>query len=318
MKMGQSLPLLRPEGSKATPGGYENPQEQENWTMKIYWSSAKTVQKGQPLVISPQDMKSGKGKFADLAGGGPGVWKGAPPSGWGWGQWPNRESSLPVPKDASFKGDHHVTGNYLPDMKFSVVQHDFLPQLEVTTGGDLNASIPVSWRPVKGAIGTFIYAVAANQAKKETIVWTSSSKPSMGIQGHEHSSKIKELVNSGVVLRPDVSACDIPVGIFAGCEGVVVMANAWGEDYSYPPKPANAPKNWKPDWTVNALFVSSWTGMPGVDMGAIMQGPYAQDEDAQTGEEKPAKNAKKTEGGKSKEKQQKSPGMRLPLPGIKF
>jgi hypothetical protein len=48
------------------------------------------------------------------------------------------------------------------------------------------------------------------------------------------------------------------------------MVFAWGEDYwaSYPPRPQNPPKGWKPDWTVNALFLSSWTGMPGLRIPA--------------------------------------------------
>jgi hypothetical protein len=228
MKMGKELPLIRPE--RAEPGTANVPPGQENWTLKIYWGSSKTVLKGQPLVISPQEMKSGRGKFAELAEGGRGVWKNAPPSGWGWGKWPNRQSSVPVPSGASLRGEHFVTGNYLPDMKFSMTQHDFLPPLSATIGGDLNASIPVSWGPVKGAVGYFVYAMAANQAKKETVIWTSSSKPTMGMQTHEHSSRVRELTGSGIVMKPDKNACDVPAGIFAGYEGVVVMVHAWGNN----------------------------------------------------------------------------------------
>jgi hypothetical protein len=321
MKMGKELPLIRPDRPAAQGTANNVPQEQQNWTLKIYWGSSKTVQKGQPLVISPQDMKSGKGKFAELAGGA-GVWKGEPPSGWGWGEWPNKQSSIPVPAGASLRGGHQVTGGYLPDIQFSMDRHDFLPPLSVKTGGDVNSSISLSWSPVKGAAGYFVSAVAANQAKKETIIWTSSSRASMGMQTHEHSSRINELVSSGVVMGPDKSAADVPAGIFAGCEGVMLMASAWGEDYwaSYPPRPANAPKNWKPDWTVNALFLSTWTGMPGVDVEAMSRGMGGGDYQKyqQKYQEEADEQDKQGEEKQQKQKQQKKPGLRLPVPGFKF
>ncbi|MCL2684360.1 MAG: hypothetical protein FWE55_03870 [Synergistaceae bacterium] len=274
MNMGNALPLLRPDSPQSAPGnagaaGTRDTAE-ENWTYKIYWGCSKEVQKGQPIVISTQDMKSGKGKFAELADVSQGVLKGAPPKGWGWGQWPNKKSSIPVPRGASLKGDHRVEGNYLPQIKFNISNHDFLPTLDVKIGGsDLAASLPLTWAPVKGAVGYFAHAMASSQEKRETVIWTSSAKPTMGIMMmHEHSSRIKELVKSGIAMGSDKTACNIPAGIFVGYENAMVSASAWGEDYwmSYPEKPAKAPKNWVPDWTVNALFLASWMGMPGMDI----------------------------------------------------
>jgi len=306
MNMGKELPLIRPEQHT---GEGSASVEQENWTMKIYWGCSKEVQKGQPIVISTQEMKSGKGKVASLVGG-KGVLKGAPPAGWGWGQWPNRQSSIPVPSGASLKGDHLVTGNYLPDIKFNIAQHDFLPPLTTKIDGDPKGSMGLSWQPVRGAIGYFAYAMASNQAKKETIIWTSSSKASMGMMMHEHSAEVKKLVSGGVVLAPDKTACNIPGGIFDGLDGVMVMMYAWGEDYwmSHPPKPNNAPKDWKPEWTVNALFLSQWMGIPGMpDMGEIMRMAVPdQDEEQEEVEQTPMRGR----GG--------SRGISIPFPTIKF
>ncbi len=313
MKMQSPLPLIRPERGTGTPGAYTEGR-QDSWTVKIYWGCSKTVPQGQPLVISPQEIKSGKGKFAQLADGGNGVWKDAPPAGWGWGQWPNRQSAVPVPAGASLKGEHFVYGNYLPHIRFTLTQHDFLPPLKVKTGdGDLAASIPLTWESARGSIGYFAWAMAANEAKKETIIWTSSSKPIMGMGMHEHSSRVKALIKSGIVLGPDKTACNIPAGIFEGLQGAVVMLYAWGEDYwaSYPTKPANAPKNWKPDWTVNALFLSTWTGMPGVDMEAMMRGvPQDMQQQEAQAEDAP----KESKSGRPK----KSGGFGIPLPPLRF
>jgi hypothetical protein len=263
MNMGDSLPLIRPDKA---PGGAGNAfeAEQPDWTIKLYWGSSKTAQKGQPLVITPKEMKNPKGLSGKLADGFSGAWKGAPAAGWGWGEWPNKKTTVSVPAGASLLGDHNVTGSYLPDIKFKM-DRDFLPPLEVTAGADANASIPVKWNAVNGAVGYFVYAMASDAAKKETVIWTSSAKPVMGGAGHEHSARVKELVKSGVALGPDALAVDIPAGIFAGADGVMILANAYGADYwaQYPPKPANAPANWKPEWTVNALFLSTWSGTPG-------------------------------------------------------
>ena len=317
MKMQSPLPLIRPDRGVATPGDHEDGR-QDSWTVKIYWGCSKTVPAGQPLVISPQDMKSGGGKFRQLADGGRSVWKDAPPTGWGWGQWPNRQSTIPVPAGASLKGEHFVYGNYLPHIKFSITRHDFLPPLRVKTGdGDLAASIPLTWESVRDAVGYFAWATAADEAKKETIIWTSSSKPLMGMGMHEHSSRVKELVKSGIVLGPEKTACNIPAGIFDGLQGAVVMMHAWGEDYrmSYPAKPTNAPKNWKPEWTVDTLFLSTWTGMPGMDTEAMMRGvpqntgPQDSDENEEAPGESKSDRPKKNSGGGS---------LGIPLPPFRF
>jgi hypothetical protein len=132
----------------------------------------------------------------------------------------------------------------------------------------------VSWGEIfgaSGAAGYFVYAMAANEAKREMTIWTSSSKATAGIQGHELSSKIRDLAEQGVILTPDKRAVDIPAGIFADSQNTVLMIHGWGDDFytSYPPKPENAPKNWKPDWTARGLFLSTWTGILGMEIPVV-------------------------------------------------
>ena len=125
------------------------------------------------------------------------------------------------------------------------------------------------------------------------------------------------LVKSGIVLGPEKTACNIPAGIFDGLQGAVVMMHAWGEDYrmSYPAKPTNAPKNWKPEWTVDALFLSTWTGMPGMDTEAMMRGvpqntgPQDSDENEEAPGESKSDRPKKNSGGGS---------LGIPLPPFRF
>ncbi len=321
MKMGKSLPLIRPEKYTGGYGGEGSKSEPTEWRMKIYWSCAKVVPQGQPIILSSANKNNKReNELFDAYSGRRGVWKGDPPIGWGWGQWPNKESTVSVRKDSSLKGDHLVHGNYLPHIKFAMAQHDFLQPLEVKTGdGNLNAHIPITWKTVPGAIGYFIYATAGNAAKNETVIWTSSAKATYGIQMHEHSSRIKELVNMGIVLKPDRVECNIPAGIFAGYENPMIMMYAWGEDFwaSYPPKPANPPKGWKPDWTVNGLFLSQWMGMPGQEIPAMDGASQEDDEEEQAEEAKePSKEeTPKTKKTKEKEKPESSgPPINIHIP----
>ncbi len=309
MRMGKYLPLIRPERSMGGTGGETSTSEREDWTTKIYWSCAKEVPKGQPIVISTKDQSKQSQLFDAYSGNTLNFWK-EPPNGWGWGQWPNKEYYVQVPMNGSLKGDHFVHGNYLPHIKFGVAQHDFLSALKVKTGdGNLNAFIPVTWESVPGAIGYFIYAMASNESKREMVIWTSSQKATYGIQSYEHSSRIKELVKIGVVLKPDVQACNIPAGIFVGYEHPMIMVYAWGNDYwnSYPPKPANPPKGWKPDWTVNGLFLSQWNGVPGAQTSDASQSSYqetdAEDEEAAADS---ASQPQKSTGGKSAEEKKQN------------
>jgi hypothetical protein len=80
---------------------------------------------------------------------------------------------------------------------------------------------------------------------------------------------------------------------------------------SYPPKPDKAPKDWKPDWTVNALFLSQWMGMPGMpDMGEMMRMKGAAPESAVPDDEDDETPARSKAG--------KNRGIGIPLPPIKF
>jgi hypothetical protein len=263
MKMDR-LPLVRPERPQTATGDMTSGRE--DWTLKIYWGSSKTIPQGQPIVISTKDAGKNSSKLFNWK---PSVFTfGAPKNGWGWGVWPNMKSSGTVPSGASLVGEHFLHGNYLPHIKFNVERHDFMSAITASSSGGGNESASVSWGEIPGAVGYFAYAMATDDSKREMTIWTSSNKATTGIQGHDYSSNIRDLAKQGIILQPTVRTVDIPAGIFAGSQNTMLMLSAWGEDFyaSYPPKPANAPKSWKPDWTARGLFISSWTGMLGMEM----------------------------------------------------
>src|SRR3546814_6582112 len=88
--------------------------------------------------------------------------------------WPNQSHRKSVSTKASLVGQHHVTGDGLPDsMQFDLGRdHDFLPELELdrvtTDQGTL-----LSWNGVDGARAYFIHATASDG---DTIVMWSSAQ----------------------------------------------------------------------------------------------------------------------------------------------
>ncbi|MDR3076775.1 MAG: tetratricopeptide repeat protein [Synergistaceae bacterium] len=263
MKMNR-LPLVRPERPQAAG---DMTSGREDWTLKIYWGSSKTVKPGQPIIISTKDAGKNSPKLFNHQPSA-NIWRGAPKNGWGWGVWPNAKLTETVPQGASLIGEHFVYGNYLPHIRFKVGHHDFMDAITAASSGGGNEAAAVKWEELPGAVGYFVYAMSADETKREMTIWTSSEKATAGIQGHEYASKIRDLEKQGVVLQPGTRAVDIPAGIFAGSDNTILMVHGWGEDFyaSYPPKPENAPKDWKPDWTARGLFMSTWTGMLGMEM----------------------------------------------------
>ncbi|RPI34335.1 MAG: hypothetical protein EHM54_09685, partial [Nitrospiraceae bacterium] len=181
-KMGESLPLVIPlkekrkeEHEKAPEESVEKPKAR----MLIYWGCDETVGKGQPRVVDTEKMSPAEfGK--SLTGRMPSPhYPPSPRSGLIYADWPNKKSSIEVPKDSSLQGSQFVHGNYLPDIKFSIDQtHDFMAPVEFTSvKGELSDSIRFTWKDIPTAIGYFATAMGHNEKTGETIIWSSSELP---------------------------------------------------------------------------------------------------------------------------------------------
>ncbi len=281
MRMGDYLPLLPPEkgtdSAAAAVSESEGSEKPERMILKIYWGCGETVRKGQPRVYDTSKMKGDN--FPSMGGFG-----GADSSAWGGGSgglksgwvevlWPNKEDSREVPENASMVGDHLIHGNFLPHINFSMdAQHDIMGKLSVSAESQsLQNAIPITWRKLPTGIGYQVMAIGFNNSRNETIIWTSSENPDINVSSQFlNTPQVKKYITSKVILPADRDRCVIPKGIFAGVDMVIVTLTAWGDDYwaSYPPRPAKAPQNWKPDWTVKGQFLSTGTLMLGADSGS--------------------------------------------------
>lgn len=126
MAMGSSLKLLGSEKSVRQPEREERdvPEMQEaqgNMRMLFFWGCGEDAGAGQPVILDMKDIREGK----------------LPPnmrSTWvrdlertpflgryrGFATWPNAQDSTRVPGNSSLTGDHSVSSNISPDIRFAV------------------------------------------------------------------------------------------------------------------------------------------------------------------------------------------------------
>lgn len=179
--------------------------------------------------------------------------------------WPNTSSRQAVPTRASLVGQHHVTGNGLPDsMRFDLGgEHDFLPELRLQSD-DAEQGMALRWDGVDGARAYFIHATASDG---DTVVMWSSSED--GYAGHElfdflPEALVAEWTKTRTLLGPDARECRIPQEVLAGGSAPMVQMIAYGNVRSIAePRPAGAASDWRPGWNVHVRNKSTAMLMPG-------------------------------------------------------
>lgn len=266
LNMGAALPLVTPQpeqkeyaGERGTQEKYEKPKAR----LLIYWGCGETIGKGQPRVIdtarmSPADFgKSFAGRTPTRQT------PPAPHKGWVYGEWPNPEDRTEVSKDGSLVGSHLVSGNYLPDIPFSLdKKRDFMAPVEfapiqATTTG----AMKVEWQAIPTAIGYFASAMGSDQNSGDSIFWTSSELPEIGfgLQDYLTPADVSRFIKEKVVMEPSRTTCTVPP-VFKE-QGAMLQFIAYGEELNLaqPPRPKDPKKPWNPIWSVKVRLKS--TGM---------------------------------------------------------
>ncbi|HEY4743876.1 MAG TPA: hypothetical protein VIH45_04405 [Desulfuromonadaceae bacterium] len=269
--MGSSLPLLTPRREKParempdempTPVKREIPEEYEKpkGRMLFYWGCGETVAAGQPKVLDATKMKPEEmGKFFKSRTPS----QQTPPSdrkGWVYGEWPNSEERKDVPADSSLVGEHQITGNYLPDIRFSLdKKRDFMAPVEFSTLQPTPAgAIKVEWKPIPTAIGYFATAMGQN-AKGDTVFWSSSEVQEMGsaLMNYLTPGDVARFIKEKVVMEPVRTSCTVPP-VFKDGQGGMLQFIAYGEqlDIVHPPKPKDPKQPWNPQWSLKVRLKS--------------------------------------------------------------
>jgi hypothetical protein len=222
------------------------------------------VGKGQPRVIDTARMSPADFGRA-FAGRTP--TRQTPPSphkGWVYGEWPSQEERAEVAKDGSLVGSHLVSGNYLPDIPFTLdKKRDFMAPVEfapiqATAAG----AMKVEWQAIPTAIGYFASAMGHDQNSGDSIFWSASEVPEIGfgLQDYLTPADVNRFIKERVVMDASRTTCTVPP-VFKEAQGAMLQFIAYGEELNLvqPPKPKDPKQPWNPKWSVKVRLKS--TGM---------------------------------------------------------
>jgi hypothetical protein len=282
MGMGDLLFLKSPQRQPAEPGREPEDFEPPKGRLLIFWGCGETARPGQPVVFDFAKMAAGQvppGLFA-----GERVRIARPPGYAGWanhGHWPNddRASRNGVPADASLIGDHAVTGNYSPDIQFSLTK-DFMGALNLDQKKAPSGAIAMSWNQLPEATGhfaSFIGGEGEDPAKGATLVYWSSSESQTFISAlsdYIAPAEAARLVGTKALMPPAQTTCSIPREVTAAAPNGLVSLVAHGpeENFLFPPRPADPKVTWDQQYAVKARFVARAGGPAGMNMAEMMGG----------------------------------------------
>jgi len=279
MRMGESLPLLRPPPREAArgerePGEVPSDVQQPRGRILVYWGCGETVRPGQPRVI---DLARGSpAEFASAFAG-----RHAPDRGARIGAnhvlYPNERNTVMLARDSSLVGEHQVRGEGVPpSMKFTLGEaQNVMPAIQLQTRGTVQDSMAISWASVPHARAYYLHAMSANGS--DMVLWSSAetSDSGMGLFDYLPNATIEQWTRQRVLLRPDVTSCAVPKGIFAPAPGSPEQASAMlrmiaygGEsNFAHPPRPADPKAAWEPEWAVRVRVKSHTMAMLGQEQG---------------------------------------------------
>ena len=280
LQMGASLPLVTPEAARPTretpsePYQYERPKGR----MLIYWGCGEHVGAGQPTVIDFSKLAAGQVPPGMAAFATMGRAATPPHAGQsaGFGEWPNRQDSRPVPVQGSLLGAHKVEGNYSPPIAFSLAAgQDFMPDLGLVEAGSLpSGASRMTWRPAPQATGYALTMFGAAE-NGDVIIWTSANKATAANLDYLPPSEVKKLVAAGAALPPTANQCVLPAEVATASPSGMIMMIGYGPEAHF----AEAPK--APKWTARVRYKTTASLMRGMgSMGGMggngnMQGTSA-------------------------------------------
>jgi hypothetical protein len=264
LSMGQSLPLLSPRVERAPVRERDEEQEFERpkGRMLIYWGCGETVRPGQPVIIdfaslNPQDAARAFRSRSISRPRGP-----APGRNRTYGTWPNQEDSRPIPPAGSLRGDHTVSGNYSPEIRFAVDErHDFMDAVAFdpvrkTSGG----AFAVKWKTVPTATGYFATAMGQGDSQNDMVTWSSSEVQEMGqaLMDYVAPAEVERLIREKVVMAPQTTDCPVPAGIFKS-DASMLNFIAYGNELNlvHPSRPKDPKQVWQQEWAVKLRLKST-------------------------------------------------------------
>ena len=299
LAMGQSLPLVSPVVERAPVREHdEEPEFQKpKGRMFIYWGCGESVRPGQPVIIdfgslNPQDAARAFRSHHVARARGP-----APGRNRSYGIWPNKEDARAVPAAASLQGEHMITANYSPEIRFSVdARRDFMEAVDFDAVRKTGAgAYAVKWKAVPNATGYFATAFGQGEDRNDMVTWSSSETQEIGqvLMDYIAPAEVERLIREKVVMAPATTECAVPAGIFKG-EGAMLNFIAYGNELNvvHPPRPKDPKQVWEQEWAVKLRLKSTaMTVLAESEARARRARPSAQREAEPPGESAPPANA---------------------------
>jgi hypothetical protein len=151
-------PIPAPPPLRILPG--DRPARPGAGQVHIYWGCGEHVRRGQPLIMTEADALR---RHAPPAVATRPFTPMTPPndqSAATFGQYYSLNSRARLPANASLVGAHGLRGNYVPEIRFSLVPgQDFLAPIELTANrAGASGAVALRWRPVARARAYFVTA----------------------------------------------------------------------------------------------------------------------------------------------------------------
>lgn len=279
--LGRSVPLVTPRTAPSdppepTPPGLEQNQMPQG-RLLLFWGCGEHAGPGQPVIIDFTKIARGEippGLYAsgvDI----PEAWNIYTRNSTTYGEWPNARDSKTVPANASLLGAHRIAGNYSPEIAFTLAD-DFMPALRPSSRDMASGAVGLSWNGLPKATGYYAWAIATNPDERgqsrDMVWWASSSTQQFGgpMSDWVSPAAAARLVEAGTVMPPSQTSCAIPAEV-KQAGGPMLMTSLYGygpeANFSFPERPANAPRGWQPEWIARVRFRASTMlmhGMPGM------------------------------------------------------
>ena len=278
-RFGPTLPLVTPQHEGRS--GEYSPQTPKG-RLLLYWGCGERAGPGQPVVIDFAKVASGQvpqGLYAQPLAVAE-EWRVQQSNSRTYGDWPNGTEARPVPANASLLGAHKVSGNYTPDIGFTL-DTDFMAPIALRSEALASGAYAMNWNPVPDATGYYAWAFSAKTTRggevAEMVWWASSASQAFGGPMWDWLSPaaVARLITARTVMAPSQTQCTVPAEVKqAGGEVTMASLYAYGPErnFAYPPRPANAKTPWNPEWIARARFRSMTMAMLGMDMGAMGAG----------------------------------------------
>lgn len=275
MAMGASLPLKSPTRSReaSEPTEFDRPKGR----LLLFWGCGETARPGQPLIIDFAKVAAGEIPAGLFGGQQVRIARPPSPSSWpSYGHWPNddRGARQSVAPNASLLGAHKVSGNYTPDINFSLSQ-DWMAGVRLNQRKAPSGAVQLSWNSVPSATAHFAQMMAGkdNRADGPTVVFWSSSEVQTFVSGMSDfvpPAEAARLVGKKQMMPASQTSCAVPKEAIAAAEGGIISLVSHGPEVNmiHPPRPTDPKVPWVQEWAVKARYASRTGGVIGMDLDA--------------------------------------------------